>query len=318
MTTLAAPAAPVSFHADQADTLWGIGEKYHLHLSGAHTGGALELMEVQCWPGGGPPPHIHHHEDEAFFVLEGEMEFLLGTRIVSASAGQAVWAPRGQVHQFRVTSANSARYLLLVAPAKLEKMFRQFGQPCPRDATTPPAQDPALGQKVLEVAQSFGIEIVPTAAGISRETIQTGPGLWVFGVHIHLLITGADTDGRLAVNELIIPPNGGPPPHIHQKQSETFYVLEGAVELRMADRTVIATPGTIAHIPARNVHAFRGVGPGVARMISMHDPAGIELFFREFGVEGPVDQAPAVGLPDPQRMLEILQRHDITVAPPDA
>lgn len=43
--------------------------------SGAESGGAFSLIEVQYPPGFAPPLHLHHHEDESFYVLDGEVTF---------------------------------------------------------------------------------------------------------------------------------------------------------------------------------------------------------------------------------------------------
>jgi quercetin dioxygenase-like cupin family protein len=61
---------------------WGPGDFYRFLITGAESGGAYFAMEAIVPPGGGPPPHIHRNEKETFYVLEGEVEFLLGDRLV--------------------------------------------------------------------------------------------------------------------------------------------------------------------------------------------------------------------------------------------
>jgi quercetin dioxygenase-like cupin family protein len=58
-------------------------------------------MEALVPPGGGPPPHTHSGEDETFYLLEGEIEFLLGEARITAGPGDFVNVPRGTVHCFR-------------------------------------------------------------------------------------------------------------------------------------------------------------------------------------------------------------------------
>jgi quercetin dioxygenase-like cupin family protein len=89
-------------------TYWGPGDLYRFLVTGEETGGAYFAMEAVVPPGGGPPPHIHRNEDETFYVLEGEVEFLLGDRIVTGGAGDFVNVPRGTVHRFP-TPARPAR-----------------------------------------------------------------------------------------------------------------------------------------------------------------------------------------------------------------
>src|SRR5512143_3042425 len=86
---------------------WGPGDSYRFLVTGAESGGAYLAMEAIVAPGGGPSPHIHRYEDETFYVLEGEVEFLLGERIVKGTAGDFVNVPCGTVHRFH--NAGSAR-----------------------------------------------------------------------------------------------------------------------------------------------------------------------------------------------------------------
>ncbi len=72
-------------------------------------------------PGGPPEPprfiaplHVHHRDDEAWYVLEGSLRFRLGDREVEASAGSAVFGPRGVRHTFWNPGPGPARYLLIM------------------------------------------------------------------------------------------------------------------------------------------------------------------------------------------------------------
>lgn len=50
-----------------------------------------------------------------------------------------------------------------------------------------------------------------------------------------LLATGEETDGKYAKWEAIVPPGGGPPPHIHSREEEGFYVLKGEITYSTGD-----------------------------------------------------------------------------------
>ena len=75
------------------------GHKITHKVSGADTDGAYSLLEVEL-DGDGPPQHIHKTEDEAFYVLEGEINVLLGERTIRATTGSFVLIPRGMVLAF--------------------------------------------------------------------------------------------------------------------------------------------------------------------------------------------------------------------------
>jgi mannose-6-phosphate isomerase-like protein (cupin superfamily) len=79
----------------------------------------------------------------------------------------------------------------------------------------------------------------------------------------------------------IVPPNGGPPPHIHQHEDETFYVLDGSPTFRLGDDEVVAGPGDFVNVPKGVVHGFRNASDQPLRMILTFTPAGMERFFEE-------------------------------------
>ena len=104
---------------------WGPGDRYRFLVTGEESGGAYFAMEAIVPPGGGPPPHIHRSEDETFYVLEGEVEFLLGDAARQGPAGDFVNVPRGTVHRFRNAGAETARMMLTFTPAGIEKFFEE-------------------------------------------------------------------------------------------------------------------------------------------------------------------------------------------------
>src|SRR3954454_7426381 len=87
--------------AETGPAFWGPGDHYTFLVTGDETGGAYFVMEALVPPGGGPPPHIHTREDETFYVLDGEIEFLIGDELIDAGRGDFVSVPRGTVHRFR-------------------------------------------------------------------------------------------------------------------------------------------------------------------------------------------------------------------------
>ena len=104
---------------------------------------------------------------------------------------------------------------------------------------------------------------------------------WGPGDRYRFLITGAESGGAYFAMEALVPPGGGPPPHIHRSEDETFYVVEGEMSIRLGESTVTAGPGDFVHVPRGLVHCFRNEGTGVARMILTFTPAGMEEFFEE-------------------------------------
>jgi quercetin dioxygenase-like cupin family protein len=109
----------------------------------------------------------------------------------------------------------------------------------------------------------------------------TGPAYWGPGDEVTFLITGAETDGAVFVSEISVPPAGGPPPHIHHREDESFYVREGTLAIRVGDQTVNASPGDYVHVPRGTVHCFKNTGNTNAKMLVTFTPAGMEKFFEK-------------------------------------
>jgi quercetin dioxygenase-like cupin family protein len=109
----------------------------------------------------------------------------------------------------------------------------------------------------------------------------TGKAYWGPGDLYTFLVTGEESGGHYFAMEALVPTGGGPPPHIHRNEDETFYVLEGQCSFRLGDDTVVANPGDFVSVPRGIVHCFRNDGRNPARIILTFTPAGIEKFFEE-------------------------------------
>ncbi len=143
----------------QGRTVAVVGDVYRFLATAADTDGKYALWEAIVPPGGGPPPHVHSREEEGFFILEGEITFLIDGERIVARAGMFANMPVGTPHSFKNESSQPAKMLISVAPAGLEQMFFEFGVPLVEGATTalPPSQ--AEIDKLLEIAPRYGIEI---------------------------------------------------------------------------------------------------------------------------------------------------------------
>lgn len=106
---------------------------------------AWSLMEAALPEHAGPPPHAHPW-DEAYYVIEGEVRFMLGDREEILKKGDFIFAPGGTLHGFQGASAQPARILVFDAPAHAESFFRDVEREVselPRDL----AKVPAIGAR---------------------------------------------------------------------------------------------------------------------------------------------------------------------------
>jgi quercetin dioxygenase-like cupin family protein len=136
-----------------------VGEVYRFLATSEDTNGRYAVWEAIVPPGGGPPPHVHSGEEEGLYVLEGEITLTIGDKRLVASAGMFANMPVGTPHSFKNESSKTAKMLISVAPAGLEKMFFEFGVPLPEGSTTalPPTKEEI--EKLLAFAPRYGIEI---------------------------------------------------------------------------------------------------------------------------------------------------------------
>lgn len=115
---------PLVTKRGEGETLSALGTQVTFLCPAESTERSFSLMEVRLPLDAGPPPHDHPW-DEAYYVIEGEVRFLLGDRKLLVSAGDFLYAPAGMVHSFKGASADQpARVLVLDAPAAAEGFFR--------------------------------------------------------------------------------------------------------------------------------------------------------------------------------------------------
>ncbi len=109
----------------------------------------------------------------------------------------------------------------------------------------------------------------------------TGPAYCGPGDRITFLITGAETGGAFFMAETCVAPGGGPPPHVHSREDESFYLQQGTLALEVGGKSLNASAGDFVHIPRGTVHSFKNVGVETAKLLVVATPAGLENFFAE-------------------------------------
>jgi quercetin dioxygenase-like cupin family protein len=86
---------------------------------------------------------------------------------------------------------------------------------------------------------------------------------------------------ELSALEFTVKPGGGVSPHFHKAHSDSFYVLEGELELHVGGEVIRGGPGTYALAPPNVVHFFRNVSDAPARALNLHTPGGFAEYRRE-------------------------------------
>jgi len=157
---------------------------------------------------------------------------------------------------------------------------------------------------------------------MSREPtlLSAGQGrtIAVVGDVYRFLATGEETNQQYAQFEARVPPGGGPPPHVHTREEEGFFILEGEITFQIGDQTIVATAGMFANMPVGVPHSFKNESDHPARMVVTLAPAGLEKMFLEFGV--PLDEgatsAPPPTMAEIEKLLQIAPDYGIEIRLP--
>jgi quercetin dioxygenase-like cupin family protein len=142
--------------ADGGITKWFFGDTYTMKLTSGLTNGSLGLMEASVPPGGGPIPHTHAAEDEIFYLMTGELEFLMGEKVFTASAGDVVFIPRTVAHRFRNNGVRPATMLFLYTPGGAENIFIEAGDE-PEPGKAAPFWGPERLPMLAPLMDKYGI-----------------------------------------------------------------------------------------------------------------------------------------------------------------
>lgn len=141
----------VTVRQGEAESLRVMGADVRFLCTGDRTDKAWSLMEVGIPRDAGPPPHTHPW-DEAYYVVTGEIRFVVDGREQLVRAGDFIYAPGGTPHGFSGVSDEPARMLIFDAPAHAESFFREVSRE---------VQGPADMAKVPEIGSRHQIDFLP-------------------------------------------------------------------------------------------------------------------------------------------------------------
>jgi mannose-6-phosphate isomerase-like protein (cupin superfamily) len=126
-------------------------------------------------------------------------------------------------------------------------------------------------------------------------------------------VVGADTGGLLLLGEATMPPmSAGPSLHVHTREDEAGYVVEGVLTVVLGDERFEVPAGGVAWLPRGVPHTFANLTSEPVRVVGVTVPAGLEGMFAEQGAYF----ASLRGEPDPAAIAEIGARYGVTVVGP--
>jgi mannose-6-phosphate isomerase-like protein (cupin superfamily) len=130
------------------------------------------------------------------------------------------------------------------------------------------------------------------------------------------LLAGAEqTGGAFGLMEGLLTRGADPPPHVHHREDESFFVLEGALSVRVGDDSFSATSGSFVFCP-RDVPHVLTVETEQVRLLTFITPGGLEPFFVELGEPAPERTLPArPPEPDVERIVTLAGHYGVEVLP---
>jgi quercetin dioxygenase-like cupin family protein len=154
------PGSELFIHnGDTAPAYWWLDDLWIVLADAKATGGRFSLMDELLRKDSGPGPHKHCWSDETYYMLDGQITFLVGDEIKTARAGDFLMVPRNTRHAFRVDS-ETARFLNGYTPASLEACILEWAMPATERVLPPKNTSPILTM-TPELLSRYGMDLLP-------------------------------------------------------------------------------------------------------------------------------------------------------------
>ena len=111
-----------------------------------------------------------------------------------------------------------------------------------------------------------------------------GKIFWVNGYFWKIITGGEDTDNRYGLMDVTVLPKNGAKSHIHSREDEVFYVIDGQFDLQYGENSIRATNGFHLFMKRGIPHSFKNIGNNEGKILIMFIPAGCEKLYEELGI----------------------------------
>ncbi|MBD2102295.1 quercetin 2,3-dioxygenase [Leptolyngbya sp. FACHB-261] len=148
-----------------------------------------------------------------------------------------------------------------------------------------------------------------------------GKAVWSMSGLTTIKASTETTQGRFGLFEQLLPPGFEPPAHVHEKEDEAFYILEGELSFRCGNQSGRATPGSFLFLPRGVVHSFRIESSTPAKILIFCTPGGFEHFFEEMGEpaqqrELPPREQHEQGQHEPEKITLLAAKYKLSLKEP--
>jgi quercetin dioxygenase-like cupin family protein len=153
----------VVHHAGQGPGTWAMGSLFEHLVTAGDSGGTLGMSLVTQPPGIATPLHRHTREAEAWFLLEGRVDYQAGDDVHELADGAFIYLPLGVPHAFRIRGSRPARFLALTTPGGLMGLYDEVGVPAGGLHLPGEGEGLEMAEEIgrwNEVGPRYGLEVV--------------------------------------------------------------------------------------------------------------------------------------------------------------
>jgi mannose-6-phosphate isomerase-like protein (cupin superfamily) len=150
----------------------------------------------------------------------------------------------------------------------------------------------------------------PGALAAAAPSVRVGSGI------VTVLLDGDATGGAYTFFDELTDPGGGPPLHIHGREDEAYFIVDGRFAFQVGEHSITVGPGDFVLAPRGIPHTFRNLEDRSARKLALAWPAGMDRFFLEVGQ--PVDAEGAPEAYAAARFVETVAKYGMKILAPPA
>ncbi len=144
----------------------------------------------------------------------------------------------------------------------------------------------------------------------------SGERRWFLGLPIRICASGAETNGTLSLIDHVVPPGFVSPWHVHHREDESFYVIDGTVTVVVGDRAITLNAGDFGFGPRGIPHGFRIEGTRPARVLLMTNSGGLAAFAREMSVPAEGAMPPLPNPADLPKFAAAAEKYGMSILGP--
>jgi mannose-6-phosphate isomerase-like protein (cupin superfamily) len=142
-----------------------------------------------------------------------------------------------------------------------------------------------------------------------------GEAVWWTTARVTLKATSTSTGGALSLVEVLAPPDYAPPWHVHHRDDEMFYILDGSFLFKCGDKLFEGGKGAFVFLPRGIPHSFKNVGQTQARFLVFNTPAGFDQFIVDAGTPALEEGLPPEPI-DLGRMAAVAAKYGVEILGP--